>query len=71
MKQARKLATAYIMTIKKEEYKMKMKVKELIKLLQEYNEEDDVELVCYSMDCATAELSVEPCGDLLMEDSVG
>lgn len=71
MKRARKLATAYIMTIKKEEYKMRMKVKELIKVLQEYNEEDDVELVCYSMDCATAELSVEPCGDLLMEDGVG
>ena len=71
MKRARKLATAYIMTIKKEEYKMRMKVKELIKLLQEYNEEDDVKLLCYSMDCATAELLVKPCGDLLMEDSVG
>lgn len=50
---------------------MKMKVKELIQLLQEYNEEDDVELICYSIDCASAELTVEPCGDLLMEDGVG
>lgn len=50
---------------------MKMKVKELIQLLQEYTEEDDVELICYSMDCASAELTVEPCGDLLMEDGVG
>lgn len=50
---------------------MKMKVKELIQLLQEYNEEDDVELICYSMDYATSELTVEPCGDLLMEDGVG
>lgn len=50
---------------------MKMKVKELIQLLQEYNEEDDVELICYSMDCASTELTVEPCGDLLMEDGVG
>ncbi len=50
---------------------MKIKVKELIQLLQEYNEEDDVELTCYSMDCATAELTVEPRGELLMEDSVG
>lgn len=50
---------------------MKMKVKELIQLLQEYNEENDVELICYSMDCATAELTIEPCGDLLMEDGVG
>lgn len=49
---------------------MIMKVKELIQLLQEYNEEDDVELICYSMDCASAELTVEPCGDLLMEDGV-
>ena len=50
---------------------MKMKVKELIHLLQEYNEEDDVELICYSIDYASAELTVEPCGDLLMEDGVG
>ena len=70
MRQAKKLTIVYII-IRKGEYKMKMKVKELIKVLQEYNEEDDVELVCYSMDCATAELSVEPCGDLLMEDGVG
>lgn len=48
-----------------------MKVRELIKLLQEYDEEDDVELICYSMDSATAELTVEPCGDLLMSDGVG
>ena len=47
-----------------------MKVKELIRLLQGYNEEDNVELLCYSMDCVTVELSVEPCGDLLMEDDV-
>lgn len=50
---------------------MKMKVKELIQLFQEYNEEEDVELICYSMDCATAELTIESCGDLLMEDGVG
>lgn len=50
---------------------MRMKVKELIKVLQEYDEEDEVELLCYSMDCAEAELSVEPCGDILMSDSVG
>lgn len=50
---------------------MRMKVKELIKLLQEYDAEDDVELMCYSIDCATAELTIEPCGDLLMEDGVG
>lgn len=71
MKRARKLTIVYIMIVKREGYKMRMKVKELIKVLQEYNEEDDVELLCYSMDCATAELSVEPCGDLLMEDGVG
>lgn len=51
--------------------KMKMKVKELIRFLQEYDENDDVVLICYSMDCATAELTVEPSGDLLMENSVG
>lgn len=50
---------------------MKIKIKELIKLLQEYDENDDVELICYSIDCATAELTVEPSGDLLMEDGVG
>lgn len=71
MKRARKLTIVYIMTVKREGYKMRMKVKELIKVLQEYNEEDDVELLCYSMDYATAELSVEPCGNLLMEDGVG
>lgn len=42
-----------------------MKIRELIKLLQEYNEDDDVELYCYS---TTAELIVEPCGDLLMAE---
>lgn len=47
---------------------MKMKVKELIKLLQKYDEEDDVELYCYSVDCANAELIVEPSGDLLMDE---
>lgn len=48
-----------------------MKVKELIKLLQKYGEEDEVELCCYSEDIASAELIVEPCGDILMSDSVG
>lgn len=43
---------------------MKMKVKELIRLLQKY----DVELYCYSMDCANVELIVEPSGDLLMDE---
>lgn len=70
MRQAKKLTIVYII-IRREGYKMRMKVRELIKLLQEYNEEDDVELVCYSMDCATAELLVESSGDLLMEDGVG
>lgn len=43
---------------------MKMKIKELIKLLQKY----DVEFYCYSVDCANAELIVEPSGDLLMDE---
>lgn len=45
-----------------------MKVKELIHLLQEYDEEDDVELYCYSKDITSAELIVEPCGDILMNN---
>lgn len=47
-----------------------MKVKELIHLLQEYDEEDDVELYCYSKDITSAELIVEPCGDILMNDTI-
>lgn len=47
-----------------------MKVKELIKLLQEYNEEDEVELYCYSKDIATAELIIEPHGDIIMNDTI-
>lgn len=49
---------------------MRMKVKELIKLLQEYNEEDEVELYCYSKDIATAELIIEPYGDIIMNDTI-
>ena len=49
---------------------MKIKVKELIELLQEYDENDDVELYCYSEDIASAELIVEPCGDILMNDTI-
>lgn len=49
---------------------MKMKVKKLIKIPQEYDEEDDVELYCYSKDIASAELIVEPCGNILMNDTI-
>lgn len=48
-----------------------MKVRELIKVLQEYDEEDDVELYCYSKGYANAQLIVEPCGDLLLADGIG
>ena len=44
-----------------------MKVRELIKVLQEY----DVELYCYSKGYANAQLIVEPCGDLLLADGIG
>mgnify|MGYP006935832154 CR=1 FL=1 len=47
-----------------------MKIKELIKLLQEYDEEDEVELYCYyGKDIINADLIIEPCGDILMNDT--
>ena len=48
----------------------RMTVGALRQMLDEFNK-DDVELICYSMDCTSAELTVEPYGDLLMEDGVG
>lgn len=48
-----------------------MKIKELIKLLQKYDEENDVELYCcYDKDIISADLIIEPCGDILINDTI-